>query len=230
MLNTPTSSATVTAAISAADEQVGQDLAGDHLPGVDRRDPEQLDDAARPLPDEGERDERDGQVLEDEGEDRGPEVGEDPRLGRRDVLDLGARRGGDDLRWDHDRTGLGGRDRVAFGLLGRAADDRLVDRVRQVGGQEPGVVGAQRVDRVHADLDDRLLAGTKAGFGIGGGDDHHVDGAIHERGLGLRHVVDDRRDVQSAAGEILVGAAGRVGRPAVGGTTTTVSSGRRTPL
>ena len=61
----------------AADQQIGQDLAGDHLPGVDRGDPEQLDDPARSLPNEGERDERDGQVLEDQREDGGPEVGED---------------------------------------------------------------------------------------------------------------------------------------------------------
>ena len=83
-----------------ADEHVGQELAGDHLRRVDRRDPEQLDDAARPLADERQRDEGDGQVLEDQREDRRAEEGEDPRLGRGDVAQLGLGRRGDDLGRD----------------------------------------------------------------------------------------------------------------------------------
>ena len=91
-----------------ADEQVGHDLPGDDLPGVDRRDPEELDDAARALANERQRDQRHGEVLEDQRQHSRAVERQDLRLRWRDVLDLGVRRGGDDLGWDR----LGGRRRV----------------------------------------------------------------------------------------------------------------------
>ena len=156
------------------------------------------------LADERQGDQRDRQVLEDQGEHRRSEIGEDLRLRRGRVLELGLGRGGDDLGRDRRGAGIGGRD-VALGLLDRLADDRLVDGVRQVRGEEPGVVRAERVDGVDLHADDRLLAGPELRFRVGRGDDHHVGAAVGEPGLGGRRVIRDRLDVQPATCEILVG-------------------------
>ena len=66
--------------MALADQTERDDLAGDELPGIDRRDPEQLDDAAHPLPDERQGDERDREVLEHQSQDGWGEVRGHTRL------------------------------------------------------------------------------------------------------------------------------------------------------
>ena len=108
------------AAIPAPRSPNARTLPVEHLGRADRRDPEELDDAARALADERQGDERDRQVLEDQGEDGRREELDDVGLGRRDVVDLGAGRGGDHVGRDGRGLGIAGRDGIAL-ALGRDA-------------------------------------------------------------------------------------------------------------
>ncbi len=191
-------------AMAPPEQAERQDLATKHLGRADRRDPEELDDAARSLAHEGQRDEGDGQVLEDERQHGGSEVRDHARFGRRLVDDLRARRGRDDGWRDRRGVRLAGGDRVALALRRRPLDDRPIDGTRQTRGEEAGIVDRDRVDGIDLDLDDRLLAGIERGVGVFGGDDQHIGLAVREAGLTGRPILGDLSDMQSATGEFLV--------------------------
>ena len=147
--------------------------------------------------------ERDGQVLEDQGEDGRAVVGDDARGDWRDVDQLGARRLGDDVQRRVARLDADvGRDALA--LLGGLAEDLPVDRAGQVAGEEPGVVGLDRVDHVDPDVEHRLLAGAERGCRVLRRDDHDVQATGGERLVEAGPVGHDGEDVEAATRELLV--------------------------
>ena len=119
-------------------------------------------------------------MLEDEGQHGGPEELDHARRRWRDVLDLGLRRGGDDLGRD-----LGGLLRapaegVGLALFGDPLDDDPVDLALESPAEEDGVVLVDGIDGIHPDLDDRLLACAEALLDVGRRDEHDVDGSVAE--------------------------------------------------
>ena len=161
----------------APDQAEGEHLAAEYLGRTDRRDPEELDHAARPLAHERQRDEGDREVLQDQRHDGGAEVRDDTRFRGCLVGDLGAGRGGDDLRRDGGRVRLTGAHGIALTLRSGAFDDGAVDRTRETRCEEPRIVHRDRIDGVHLDLDDALLAGAECAIRVVGRDDEDVGGA-----------------------------------------------------
>ncbi len=150
------------------------------------------------------RDQRHRDVLEDQGEHRGCEERDDPGTRWRDVDEVRARRGGDDVRGDAGGIGLAGRDGKARALGDHLLDDPLVHAIREAGSKEPGVVGLDRVDDVDHHVDDRLLAGPERSLRLGRGDDHDIGGPVGELRLGRVPVGRHRIDAEPAPGQVLV--------------------------
>jgi hypothetical protein len=100
----------------------------DALGRRDRRDAEELEQAARPLANDREGDQGHRHVLEDQGEHRRPEELDDGRLRLGDVLEVRLRGRGDDVGRDGSGLRRAVADGVALAFRDRTLDDLAVDR------------------------------------------------------------------------------------------------------
>ena len=174
------------------------------LPGIDRRHPEKLDHAAGPLADEREGDKRHREVLQDKGEDGRAEVGEDPRLRRGSVRELG-RVGAATTSGGMAAAPGSERSPIALALLGRAGDDRPVDRVRRA----PRRGSPRNSERTGSTASTRTsmtdcLPARNCGLGVLRGDDQDVElPPVRPASPAAR---SSRRPAwESATGQLLVG-------------------------
>src|SRR5439155_11448842 len=116
----------------------------------DRRNPEELDDSARALTNERQRDEGHGEVLEDEREDGRSVERQDGRRDRRLVRHFRARRRRNDVWRNRDRL-LPGGERVLLALARRLLDDLRVHLAREPRGEDTGIRLLDRVRDVDVD-------------------------------------------------------------------------------